>query len=382
VAPFLGVSYQLMPGLSLAVAGWGPSAVAWRRYPDPRKLQPTAWDGNPDNDPDDYAATSTGAPQRYNLIDSTIIVAYPSLAVAYRPVKWVSIGATGQLVLTQTSFSQAVYSGIVAGEDPRNDAIAELDVESRPKVVGILGLQVHPIESLSLGVSWRPGFTVESEGTLRLTFSDPLAKTAELLGGLEQTGDAATFIADFPQVLRFGAAYAGKGWLAEVGGTWEGWSRVQAFHVKTDGVKVFLGDIQVDVPEIVIPKKWKDTFSLRLGGRFELGELIGADLPLTLRAGYVYETGAAPASTLALDFITTARNQVTFGLSWAAGPVTIHLAASRIFQSAVTVTESEVVQTASPPPGLSYDGLVVGTGTYEAGLTLLELGIEGHFLAE
>ncbi|MDF1561726.1 MAG: outer membrane protein transport protein [Deltaproteobacteria bacterium] len=383
VAPFGAVSYQVLDGLTVGIAGYGPSAFAWQRYPDPRDLQPTAWDGDYSNDPTDYTATEQGAPQRYNLIDSSILLAFPSIAVAYRPVKWVSFGATGQALMGGTSFSMALYAGLAAGEDPASDAIGSLDVKARPTFTSILGLQVHPLDELSVGVSWRPGFTVASDGTLDLQFSDGLAGLAELLGqDLEQTGNTTTFYNDFPDVIRLGVAYRGKGWLAEIGGTYEGWSRVEAFDVTTDEIVVWMGDEQIEVPPISIPKNWDDTLSFRLGGAFALGELLGKDLPLTVRAGYVFETGAIPDSTMALDFISAPRNQLTLGASYDLGPITVNAAATRIFQKTVEVTTSEVPQVAAPPPGFPpYEGSMVGNGTYAANYTLFILGVEGHFLA-
>jgi len=385
-APFAAVSYSLIPGLSVGVAGFGPSAFAWRRYPDPRKIQPTAWDGDFTNDPSDYSATTQQAPQRYNLIDSQIIVLYPSLAVGYKPVKWVSVGLTGQLVSGTTAFSQSIYSGFSPGEDPANDAIANLDVKAKLNFTGIAGIQIHPMKGLAIGLSYRPGMTIVSEGTLKINFSDNLVKTARSAGAdLVQTKDAAVFTNDFPSMLRAGVAYSGKGWLAELGGTWEGWSRVQDFQVDTSGVEIFMGDMQVDVANLVIPKNWKDSFSLRLGGRFELGKLLGKELPLTLRAGYVHETSAIPSNTLALDFITGARDQITLGASYDFGPITVSLAASRLFQATRTVTESLVLQSVSQPPILPpppYAGAEVGTGSYDASTTLLFLGVQGHFLGK
>ncbi len=383
VAPFGAVSYQIIPGLTVAVGGYGPSAFAWRRYPDPRELQPTAWDGDFTNDPTDFTPTETGAPQRYNLIDSTILLAYPSVAVAYRPFKYVSFGATGQVLTGTTAFSMAIYGGFTAGEDPANDAIGALSVTTKPIFTGIVGLQVHPTDQISIGVSWRPGLSTSSDGTLDVTFSDPLMNLAQTLGqDLEQTGNAATFLNDFPQVLRLGVAYQGEGWLAEVGGTYEGWSRLESFRVLTGDLEVWMGDSLIEVAEIVIPKNWKDTYSLRIGGAFDLGKLLGKDLPLTVRAGYVHETGAIPDSTLAIDFITAPRNQITLGAGYEIGPITVNLAATRIFQPSVTVTTSQVPQVAAPPPGFpAYEVSMVGNGTYEASTTLIILGLEGHFLA-
>lgn len=377
LAPFLSVSYGILPNLTIAAGVYGPSAYGSQRYPDPRKIEPTFFDGNPSNDPTDHTDIVQQAPQRFALIDSDLLVLYPSLAVGWSPVEWLSIGGTVQLALSTTKFSQSIYGGLAAGEDPQFEGIASLDIKGDPVLTGIIGLTVRPAEGLSLGASWRPGFTAKGTGTLDVQFNDFLVNGF----GLEQTKNDAAFDTVFPDVLRFGVAVhdVARRFGGEFDGVYEGWGAVQNFTVKPD-VEIYMGgsDTPLPVEDIVIPKNWSDTFSLRFGLWTDLAKL-GTGVPLTIRAGYIYEESAIPNSTLNLDFPAWQRNQGTFGLTYDLGFLAITATASHIWQPQKKVNDSLVTEAVAPPAGVSYQGTVVGNGVYDASYTLLVIGLEGRF---
>lgn len=377
IAPFLAVSHQIIPHLTVAAGIYGPSAYGALRYPDPRKIAPTFFDKNPNNDPTDTTNISTQAPQRYMLIDSNIIVLYPSLAVAWAPTKWLSLGVTGQVVLGNTAFTQAIYAGLSPGEDPGSDAIAALSVTNKPAFTGIFGIQIRPAEGLVMGFSFRPKFQTTGDGTLDVTFNDSLKGLLDTLGaGL--VGNKATLTTDFPNVYRFGTAVHHHGWEGELDVVYEEWSAVHSLVVHPD-IKLKFGGQETPLPDIKIPKNWRDAVSFRLGGKVDLKRAYGLHVPLTIRAGYTYSDSAIPPSTLGIDFIDGTRNQLSVGATYDLGWLGITLTASHIFQDQITVGGSDVLQQVSTPPGVSYPGSVVGNGTYDASTTLLVLGLEGKF---
>ena len=154
---------------------------------------------------------------------------------------------------------------------------------------------------------------------------------------------------------------------------------MKALVVKPD-ITLTLGNSSNKLPDIVIPKRWHDTVSVRIGGRLDLKQQYHLPVPLTVRAGYTFSSSAIPADTLGIDFLDGLRNQVSAGVTYDLGYLGITLTASHIFQAQQTVRNSSVRQQVSPPPiGQPYQGQVIGNGTYDANTTLLVLGLEGKF---
>ena len=80
---------------------------------------------------------------------------------------------------------------------------------------------------------------------------------------------------------------------------YENWSAIDAFDVALSGT------INGETPEdIILPRKWMDTVSVRFGGDYHLGKETGLnDSPgLTLRAGGYWESAATPPNYEHLDF--------------------------------------------------------------------------------
>ena len=379
IAPFLGATYQLTDDLTLGLAVYGPSAYGAQSYPDPRKIAPEFYDGDPNTQPADPSVIAEKAPQRYNLIESFIPVIYPTLAVGWAPTDWLSIGVSGQVVLSETRFSQSIYGGLAPGEDPNFEGIAEFSGRGQPAFTGILGVQVRPADALTLGFSLRPGFDIVSEGTLNLTFNDGLT---EAPFNIHQTGNEARLTSPFPTVYRFGASIEKGGITGSFDAVYEAYSAVDAFLLEPYGV-VVESDIFTDPIEVAaleLPKRWRDAVGLRFGLSLDLK---GMDLlervPLTVHLGYAFSQAAIPEATQGLDFFDGNRQQFTGGLEYSRDWYTVTLAVSHAPTVRRDIARSEVVQVVAPPPGSDYEGTVVGTGVYEHSLTLLVVGLQAHF---
>lgn len=397
ITPFLSFTYQVMDGLTLALGVYGPSAVGERQYPDPRELAPYFYDGVYEPGEEDSREVQQliprRAPQRYSMIRLFNLVAYPTLSVGWEPLPWLRVGASGQLVYSMMQYSLALRSDLVAafaGDGPQADIIGELDVSTKTLgLTGVLGVQVKPIDHLTIGMTVRPGFTLEQEGTFTLYFNDYLADPDGMFG-LSQGDDYAVFTTSMPTILRLGVAWEQGGWLGEVAASYERLSVVDDYILEpTISIESSLMDpIEVEDETILLEKSWRDTFGLRFGGGADLQQAFGLQVPLEVFAGYAFERGAIQSGTQNLDFISQNRSQVTTGVGYDLGSARITAAFSRTFEPTVEVRDSRVFMiddaAFDPDPDATPEEqqaalTMVGDGDYRSAHTLFMLSVEGRF---
>jgi len=339
-----------LSGLTFALGGVGPNAIGKLSYP------------------------ADGA-QRYELISSDYFIAYVSAAVAASLGDWLSIGLTAQNVNGTAKFSQAVWADIQQGNDPAQDSIANIDVASNPGSIwtGVLGATVRPMKALSVGLSFRPGFEFNGDGTLKST----LPASAELIHARPE-GEKTKMTLNFPPVARFGAQYrVSERLLGEVGFVWEGWSVLknvdvlpQDIVIKSDVGEKKLGDIHL-VHNLV------DAWSARIGGDY----VVIPDL-LTVRAGYLYETSAIETKDVAVDFANWGRHALSVGASVKLFGATLDLAYAHHFVPSQNVTNSEVKQVTTPDMfgvcpenNPTCTSSVIGNGKFDASFDVVAIGL-------
>ena len=353
LAPAAVVSYGLgavgpLAGLAFAAGVAGPSAIGRLDYP------------------------ATGA-QRYALISSDTQIAYWSAAVAAAFNEWLAAGVTFQLVQGTARFTQAVWSGSDMGTDPAGDALAHVDVSSGLIPTAILGVTARPHERVSVGASWRRGFTFDAQGSLDTT----LPAAAQAIGA-HQTGTATGFTLPFPDVFRVGVLARPRArWLVELDLVYERWSTLRSFALEPHGIVIASDNFGTSkpLPDFVFQRNFDDAFSVRLGAEREV-------VPgrLTARAGLLHETSAVPTASTSVDFPNWERDVVAVGASFAIPrtPATIDLAYAHHFLPARTVTASRIAQVVTPclTPGCTDPTpSIVGNGRYTAALDVLSASV-------
>jgi long-chain fatty acid transport protein len=344
-APAAAISYGLgevgpLSALTIAVGATGPSAVGKLEYP------------------------INGA-QRYALISSDYFIGYYSLALAATYNKMISLGLTGQLVHGTAKFKQAIWSG-EGGEAGRlqqtNQAISTVDVESDMIPTGVVGLTVTPMDGLAIGLSYRPRIDFEATGTLKTELP------AGLQGLAEQQGESAKLVLLFPDVVRFGVQYdLMKELRAELDVVYEGWSKLETIQVQPEGIVIHDNIRNRDAPltDIIFQKDFRDTWSVRVGGDYQL-------LPerLAVRLGYLYESSAIPKRSTSVDFPGWGpRNVVSVGASVRAFGAFLDLGYAYHIMPDRTVTNSNVKQIVAPCTAnncTTPEGAVVGNGDYSS----------------
>ncbi|HVU49332.1 MAG TPA: outer membrane protein transport protein [Polyangia bacterium] len=353
LAPAAVVSYGLgavgpLAGLAFAAGVAGPSAIGRLEYP------------------------ATGA-QRYALISSDTQIAYWSAAVAAAFNRWLAAGVTLQLVQGTARFTQAVWSGSAAGTDPAGDALAHVDVSSGLIPTAIFGVTARPHERVSVGASWRRGFTFDASGSL--TTDLPAAARAI---GAQQTGTSTGFSLPFPDTFRVGVlARPRERWLVELDLVYERWSTLRSFGLEPHGIVIASQNLGTSkpLPDIVFQRNFDDAFSVRLGAEREVVPGL-----LTARAGYLHETSAVPTASTSVDFPNWERDVVAVGASVAIPrtPATFDVAYAHHFLPARTVTASGIAQVVTPclTPGCTDPAAaVVGNGRYTSALDVLSASV-------
>ena len=131
------------------------------------------------------------------------------------------------------------------------------------------------------------------------------------------------------------------------------------------------------VEDIIMPKAWRDTYSVRLGGDWNA-------VPgwLSVRAGGYWESGAVPDRYTHLDFPSFDRGGVSLGLTVDLGPVALSAAYMHVFQEERDVAEVDgkvFAQRPLRPCPSNCDGLngvVANAGVYKTSYDFLTFGID------
>jgi long-subunit fatty acid transport protein len=175
----------------------------------------------------------------------------------------------------------------------------------------------------------------------------------------------ATLKFTLPPWVRLGARYIGRDaegdetFDVEVDLVYERWSVLEEYRIGFNGkLKAFNRLEELD--DVVIPKRWNDTFAIRMGSNFTpLGSW------LVFRAGAHFETAAVPEETTNIDFLGFDRLGGSLGAGVALGPLTVDVAYQLVYQPDREVTNSEVIIQRPLDPDVDLP-IATGNGTYES----------------
>ena len=263
--------------------------------------------------------------QRYSLIDlDGTFMARIEAGVAYRVFDGgesgtrVAIGASLQDMLLNFE-SRTVLNGcpgtvITAPEDPQCDARSRMRLAANLNFSGNVG--VHVSQRL-----WRAAASVQlptwvsGSGKIQSgTPTHPLFRHEDGTVKAVQVGEKADMSLKLPWILR--AAFELRPTptvRAELELDVEGWSMHDAIRVVPKDV--MLTNLNGGVPEydigpITVWRGFKDTLSVRLGGEWDFHRRF------TARAGFGFESGAAPAKFLSVVTVDMPKYMFSAGLSF------------------------------------------------------------------
>jgi long-chain fatty acid transport protein len=291
--PTLAVSFQPDPQWVVAVGLWAPYAVI-ASYPEDVGGKP--------------------APQRYSLItlDGSALGFFGAVA-AFAPTKEWRIGI-GAGVLAGTFKSTVALSACLpdrffcAPQDPDWDVMSELTVGPIVAPAGELGAIWIPTPDWRVGLSIQSPVYVRAGGTVATRLP-----AAAAFNRARQEGEDVDVSFDLPWNVRAGVEMrAVENLRLELGFGYERWSMHDKILVEPDGIA--LEDVATfpetyNLPDIVFPRNFQDSVSVRLGGEYSV--MLGG-YRWDGRAGLAFETSAIPEEYLTV--LTTDAPKLTMGL--------------------------------------------------------------------
>lgn len=339
--------------------------------------------------PTSYAAPTypkDGA-QRYAIREANFLILYPGVGVSYAFNKYIQVGAVFMSGVALLEQSQAIRplpqkdDTISYSEDLGGDANLKVDVADWFMPTGVIGLLSRPLEWLELGASVKLPVVIRAKGTAKYTAPELAQPDSAFVAGR----DKVVLEQHFPLVVRAGARYVQPRWDIELDFIWENWSSLSHFDVKMDAV--LDTDAQdpnaalQEMPDSKVLKNFRDTFSVRLGGDFDVLPKV-----LAIRAGAYYQSSAYPKNneTFSLDFPYAHQIGLSCGLTWhMMEMVDVNVGYLHVFQPEVNVTKGIVQQQGLPMEDENGEekniGNTVNNGTYNVALNLFGLSMEGHF---
>lgn len=387
-APFPGPMLVLTSDFGLkdwtfAAGIYGPSAVGKTRYPDDSALK--------------YPAV---APQKFELVSMDVMMAFYTLAAAWKPTDKFSLGVALQWAdMWHSRFDVWVSAFTTTNKggtrpNPEYDTRAHLDLDDRFAFTMLFGMKIKPDPAFEFGLSFRPiPVRFHTKGSVDVDFDTTKTLKDMASGGkLFLSKNNVSLDIELPIYVRMGARYIYRKHQRELfdiefDAVYEHWSTTKAYNLNFDAAMSMNGQ-EYPLKPLSIPKNYNDTWSFRLGGDYN----VLAD-KLWLRLGTYYETGAVPRSTTYLDFFSFDRVGVTAGLTWRIWIFDLKVAYEHIFQPTrnISVSETKIYENmpmspcGSPytskecdPPGIP-PGPAVGAGSYKASYDILSAGFTLNF---
>lgn len=368
--PFIGVTTDF--GLSdwgFGLAVFAPPGIAQEEFP------------------------TTGG-QNYMMTKRQAIILDTALSAAWKYRELFGLGVTAEWM----SVPRLEYALMVDGnpfQAPNDPVSSQWDLLADTKGAdwfifnARVGAWVRPAPWFELAAAGQVVPTdIETHSTLSVNARDPNVQTA-----LNRTDVMIKL--PLPMMARVGARYIGldggiERWDLELDVEYETWSRVNQFTVETHDLSVTASGQKIPIGQIVVPKQWKDTVSVKLGGDVAL-------VPdrWKLRAGVYYESAVAKPAYANVDFPGGPQLGAALGGSFLSGPLEIALTYQLRYQPTVTVSESDarVYQqvpdstckapytdpTTCDPHLMGRPAPVINAGTYNATSHLLSLAVVYRF---
>jgi long-subunit fatty acid transport protein len=289
----------------------------------------------------------TDGPQRYMLSERETQILYYDLSVAWKHKDVFGVGLSLQWVdvpkiRMSLTVDGNVSPGVVYPDGGPFDIRANIEGSDHIGFSGILGMWYRPIPEVELALSgrflpvWIDAKSHLSLEPVSLDLAQPIALTR---GG--KAADDVTLSMVLPPTARLGVRYVHRigdveRFDIELDATWEGTSMVDAYRVRGNGLIAEVLGERIPIDRITVPKMWRDTWSLRLGGDV-------AVVPewFTLRAGGFWESPSARPGYSHIDFFSGHRLGASAGFSVMFHGVDISASYSWVFQMPVVVNEAD-----------------------------------------
>jgi len=262
--------------------------------------------------------------QRYMMVSREALILTYAASAGWKSGETFGVGVSLQWVHLPSLRYQLVIDGTqFPGEV--NPVASELDMlatieGSDPFALNaVVGAWYRPLPYLELAVSGQviPS-QLEAQSTLTV---DPLSPSIDEEVVLRREGTRANDVVlalPLPITAQLGVRYrylqgtrqgARELFDVELDVGYASWSRVQRFAIEGDGLVANLLGQRVDLGEIAIAKRWRDTFSVRVGGDYAPLSVV------ILRGGLFYESALAERGFAHVDFVSGTQLGGALGVS-------------------------------------------------------------------
>ncbi len=317
-----------------------------------------AFGGLPDY-PDD-------GPQRYLLDYFRLMIVHNTVASAYRITDGLTLGGGVSLIYGKLQQRKSIDARDLLGvpelitpgvDDPSNEIITTLDGSDWAFGVD-LGLLYEPLPWLRIGAHYNHSAKLKFSGTIVGDVSE--IELFRLLLGDEFDAQMETEF-DLPKIARVGFAIVPEGPLSFSADLfWQNWSVVKENRVQIKGLP--------GLDEIVVLRDWQDSWVLSTGLEYQLS---GGH---ALRAGFFFDQGAIPTSTVSVDDPDSDKIGITGGVTFRASKsLLVDLSADYRKFADIEVTDSAYN---------TLDPNIVGgntNGTYRSSIMSFALGVRYRF---
>lgn len=348
--PFLSFGYGFdWLDTTVAVAAYGPNSGRHN------------WSELPPTTSPRYPGEAAKQPWRFRALDVNNLEANFTLGLSFSPLKNVRIGGSAFVFASGSDQGLVLNANFESftdqAEDPRFDVPVQFQLNTTWALNWGVGAAWDIVDGLTVGTSFRGKRSIRGQGKIQAQLP-PLFVGPDGIGGASIEGDDVQIELDVAPVWRTGLQYRLPGlFTAEVAVVYEGWSTHDRIVLRPQGVSFTLDETTVEIPKIVLDRRWQDTWSIRLGGEFERWQPY-----LGLRAGYFYETSAIPESRVDVARIDRPKHGFSVGLSTQWYGVKVEVAAMYVHLVTADIDDSESLQTAVLTEPLGADTFVTTVG--------------------
>jgi len=341
--------------------------------------------------------------QRYLMVDRQAQILEYAASVAWKYEELFGLGATFEWIYVR----QLDYSLIIDGTPsarPDNPVTSPLDILSTTRGSSkftpnaIVGAWFRPTRSLQFGAAGQviPTQIVTHSRLSVKPLSDQLGSVVLSRPSTgERNANDVTVTLPLPLLARLGGRYRyfdGDRELfdVELDLEYETWSRTDNFTVGTNGLRAAVAGSTIDINDIVIPKHWQNTLSVKAGG-----DVAVVPDRFVARGGAFYETAVAPNAYANVDFPGGAMMGFGLGASLLFGHAELALGYQMRYMRDVSISEAngavyqQVPSSQCVPPYndttkcnanlMGKPAPVVNAGIYQAVSHLLSVGLLYHF---
>jgi long-chain fatty acid transport protein len=224
-----------------------------------------------------------------------------------------AVGFGLDLRFSSFRLSRRIQADIGAFPVPTDVASVDLESESDTSIGWNVGVLASPTEEVTIGLAYRSGFVGDfgATGTFtQILTGDTVVDRA--VAGTLPTPQPAVVAFDLPATFAAGLAVKRGDWTVEGDLVWTFWSAFDEVSISMPGAPIYDGDLPMD---------YESTWQGRLGAEYVLNEA------WVVRAGYAYDHGPQPTTTVSPFLHDSNRHAFGGGATWKQGRLHVDLVA-------------------------------------------------------